>query len=227
GGSTGSPAAGTGGAGTMGAGSGGSNAGTGGAGTGGSGTSGAGTGGTNSGGGCLPATGASALISDFSDGNVSHQQTGSAVDVWTAYPGGTAAVVTGALHLSTPLGSHWSSATTVIGATGPNAVSCVNVSSKYLGISLKIRSSTNTELVFVVTTPETSLDDSHFRKVIGVVSSLSSVQIPFVDLVRAPFGVGQALPNDYRPAQHMTGLGFGVANETEPFDVTIDDVTFY
>jgi hypothetical protein len=149
------------------------------------------------------------------------------LDQWGAYPGGTVTPVAGALHLTTLPGSKWSSAATVIGATGPGMVTCVDVTNKYSGIALKISSPTNKTLVFVVPTPETTADSSHFRKTILVNTAPTVVQVLFAELGPPSFGAGQVLPLDYKPAQHMTGLGFGVGLETELLDVTIDDVTFF
>ena len=186
------------------------------------GTAGAGTGGTGSGGPCVPPTYMMPGISTF-EMNVSNQLS-TGTDVWSASPvGNTATAMDGALKvLQTGTGS-WGSVSTLLnkGAT------CFNVDGKYMGIKFKISSATNTSMKFIVVTPETKADSSHFGKVLVVTPTPTDTSVPWADLAKAGFGAGMALPADYKPAQHITGLGFGVMMEKELMDIVIDDVMFY
>ncbi len=240
---TGGSAAGTGGTsgGTGGtsAGTGGSSAGTGGtaAGTGGaSGTggtdagtdAGSGTGGTTAiDGGVAPcgaATATAPLISDFAGTTPVSNQANGGTDLWSISPAGMATIMVagGEMHAQSTSGSYASTSTVVGGLTAK----CVDVT-KYSGVKFKIRSPTNTSLLFVVVTPETSPDSSNFRKQITVTPTATTVMVAFADLVKAPFGVGMTLPASYLPAAHMAAIAFGVGTMTELLNIYLDDVTFY
>ncbi|HXI54909.1 MAG TPA: hypothetical protein VNO55_02545 [Polyangia bacterium] len=170
---------------------------------------------------CPAATATSPLISDFASGTTpASNQANGGTDVWTVSPQGTATVVTGEMHAQST-GGNWGSTGTVLGKA-----KCVDVS-KYTGIKFKIRSATNTALLFVVSTPETTGDSSNFRMQIAVTPTSTVVTVPFASLVKAPFGAGMALGADYKPAAHLYGIGFGVGVMTELLDIFVDDVTFY
>ena len=209
----------TGAAGTTGAGGASGAAGSGGAG----GASGAA--GTGSVGACAQPTAASPLISDFSGTATTPvaMQANGGTDVWTVSPAGmgSAVVMEGELHASTTAGD-WASMSAVICGRAP----CLDMS-KYTGVKFKIKSATNTSLIFLVPTPETKTDFSHMRKTITVGTADAEVSVPFAQLERAPFGEGMTLPVDYKPEQHMFAIAFGVGVMTELLDVYLDDVTFY
>jgi hypothetical protein len=181
--------------------------------------------GTGSVGACAQPTAASPLISDFSGTTTMPvaMQANGGTDVWTVSPAGmgSAVVMDGELHASTTAGD-WASMSAVICGRAP----CLDMS-KYTGVKFKIKSATNTSLIFLVATPETKTDFSHMRKTITVGTAYAEVSVPFAQLERAPFGDGMALPVDYKPEQHMFAIAFGVGVMTELLDVYLDDVTFY
>lgn len=188
----------------------------------GTGTAGTGTGGTGPVGNCAAPTSMVPLISDFAVANASNQLS-TGTDVWSASPAGSMAMaMTGALHVTQASGN-WGSVSTLLnkGAT------CFNVDGKYMGIKFKISSPTNKSVKFIVVTPETKADSSHFGKVLTVTTTPTETPVPFIELVKAPFGVGMTLPVDYKPSQHIIGIGFGMMEMAELMDLTIDDVTFY
>lgn len=186
------------------------------------GTAGSGTGGTGSGGACVPPTNMMPGISTF-EMNVSNQLS-AGTDVWSASPAGNVATaMDGALKvLQTGTGS-WGSVSTLLNKSATPI--CFNVDGKYQGIKFKISSATNTSMKFIVVTPETKADSSHFGKVLTLTASPTDVSVPFAELT-ATFGVGATLVG-YKPAQHIIGLGFGVMMEKELMDIVIDDVMFY
>ncbi len=187
------------------------------------GTAGSGTGGTGATGSCVAPMNMVPGISTF-EMNVSNQLS-AGTDVWSASPAGnTATAMGGALKvLQTGTGS-WGSVSTLLNKSATPV--CFNVDGKYTGIKFKISSATNTTMKFIVVTPETKADSSHFGKVLmGLTSTPTEVSVPFAELT-ATFGVGATLMG-YKPAQHIIGLGFGVMMEKELMDIVIDDVTFY
>jgi hypothetical protein len=191
--------------------------------TGGAGTT--GSAGSGAVGACAQPTATSPLISDFS-GTVTtavSMQANGGTDVWTVSPAGmgSAVVMGGEMHASTTAGD-WASMSTVIGGHA----ACLDMS-KYAGVKFKIKSATNTSLIFEVATVETKEDFSHMRKTITVGPAYTEVSVPFAMLERAPFGAGMTLPVDYQPAQHMYAIAFGVSSMKELLDVYLDDVTFY
>jgi hypothetical protein len=210
-------------AGSTSAGSAGTGSATGAAGTGSTVTGAAGTGTVT--GACAAPTATSPLISDFSGTATTpvSMQANGGTDVWTVSPAGmgSAVVMGGEMHASTTAGD-WASMSTVIGGHSP----CLDMS-KYTGVKFKIKSATNTSLIFEVATVETKDDYSHMRKTITVGPAYAEVSVPFAMLERAPFGAGMALPVDYQPAQHMYAVAFGVGSMKELLDVYLDDVTFY
>src|SRR6266404_5941866 len=147
-----------------------SNAGTAGAAAGTSGTAGtgaSGTGGTvtTDGGGadapsaCIAPTATSPVISDFAGTTATANQfNGLAAETWVVTPSGMATVAAGEMHGTTTMGTYASAS--VVLAKGM----CLNMS-KYTGIKFKIRSPSNTMLVFGIQTPETMTDFSNFNKV--------------------------------------------------------------
>jgi hypothetical protein len=170
---------------------------------------------------CGMPTAASPLISDFATGTTAvSMQTNGTTDIWTVSPGGTATIVAGEMRALTTSGI-WASASTLVAKT-----MCVDVS-KYAGIKFKIRSATNTALLFTVSTPETEVDFSSFRKQITVTPTSTVVTVPFAELVKPTFGAGMLLPPTYKPETRMKAIGLGVGVMTETLDVYLDDVTFY
>jgi hypothetical protein len=174
---------------------------------------------------CATPTNANPLISDFSGTTTTpiSMQANGGTDVWVVSPAGmgSAIVMTGEMHATT-MGGDWASMSTVIGGRAP----CLNMS-KYVGVKFRIRSPTNTSLIFEVATTETAADYSHMRKTITVTPAYTEISIPFSGLERAPFGAGMTLPADYKPQEHMSAIAFGVGVMTELLDVYLDDVTFY
>jgi hypothetical protein len=182
----------------------------------------AGAGGGPPGGACPAPTVMTPGISTF-EMNVSNQLS-AGTDVWSASPtGNTATAMDGALKVTQTGTGSWGSVSTLLnkGAT------CFNVDGKYMGIKFKISSPSNTSMKFIVVTPETKADSSHFGKVLTLTSTPTEVSVPWADLMKAGFGAGMMLPSDYKPAQHIIGLGFGVMMEKELMDIVLDDVTFY
>jgi len=182
----------------------------------------AGTGTTDA---CAQPTNANPLISDFSGTAttpVSLQQNGG-TDVWTVSPVGmgSAVVAGGEMHATTTAGA-WASMSTVISGQA----ACLNMS-KYTGVKFTIKSATETSLIFEVATVETKVDYSHMRKTITLGPAYTDVSVAFADLQRPPFGAGMLLPADYKPAEHMYGIAFGVGVMTELLDVYLKNVTFY
>jgi hypothetical protein len=186
------------------------------------GTAGSGTGGTGSGGSCVPPTNMMPSISTF-EMNVSNQLS-AGTDVWSASPAGNVATaMDGALKvLQTGTGS-WGSVSTLLNKSATPI--CFNVEGKYQGIKFKISSATNTTMKFIVVTPETKADSSHFGKVLTLTATPTDVSVTFAELT-STFGVGSTLVG-YKPAQHLIGVGFGVMMEKEPMDIVLDDVMFY
>jgi hypothetical protein len=181
--------------------------------------------GTGAVGACAQPTATNPLISDFSGTATTavSMQANGGTDVWTVSPAGmgSAVVMGGEMHASTTAGD-WASMSTVIGGHAP----CLDMS-KYTGVKFKIKSATNTSLIFEVATVETKDDYSHMRKTVTVGPEYAEVSVPFAMLERAPFGAGMTLPVDYQPAQHMYAIAFGVSSMKELLDVYLDDVTFY
>jgi hypothetical protein len=141
-------------------------------------------------------------------------------DVWVTTPGGTSTIVAGEMHAVTTMGNYASTSAPVAGTM------CLDAS-KYTGIKFKVHSPTNTSLLFVVVTPETSADSSNFRKQVTITAASTDVTVAFADLMKAPFGAGLALPTTYQPKTRLTAIGFGVGVMTEKLDLFLDDVTFY
>jgi hypothetical protein len=166
------------------------------------------------------AGGTNAVISDFTDMKATVVTNDGRQGTWVTTPGGTTIVEAGVLHVSTSSGS-WASSGTVIANT-----MCYDAS-RYMGISFKVRSPTNTSLLFIVQTPDTAMDFSHMRAPITVTPTLATVQVPFASLVKPTFGAGSMLPAGYQAQSKMTGIAFGVATEMEKLDLFVDDVTFY
>jgi hypothetical protein len=186
------------------------------------GTAGTGSGGSGPVGNCAAPTAMVPLISDFATANASNQLS-TGTDVWSASPAGSMAMaMAGALHVTQPSGN-WGSVSTLLnkGAT------CFNVDGKYTGIKFKISSPTNKSVKFIVVTPETKADSSHYGKVLTIDTAPVDTSVLFTELVKAPFGVGMTLPVDYKPSQHIIGIGFGMMEMAELMDITLDDVTFY
>jgi hypothetical protein len=192
------------------------------AGAGGSGGGGATDGGT---GACAAPTNANPLISDFAGATTTavSMQANGGTDVWTVSPTGmgSAIVMAGEMHATTT-GGNWASLSTPISGHA----ACLDMN-RYAGVSFKIKSATNTSLIYEVATVETAADFSHMRKTITVTPTYTSISIPFDQLERAPFGAGMILPADYKPQEHMFAIAFGVGVMTELLDVFLDDVTFY
>jgi hypothetical protein len=223
-----SGAAGTGGAGN--AGTAGATAGTGGA----AGSSGAsGTGGTvtTDGGGtdapsaCMAPTATSPVISDFAGTTATaNQVNGLAAETWVVTPSGMATVAAGEMHGTTTMGT-FASASVVL-AKGM----CANMS-KYTGIKFKVRSPSNTMLVFGIQTPETMTDFSNFNKVFAVSATATDVTIPFIDL-KSTFGAGSMLPATYKVGEHVRAIAIGIVGatvptQTEKLDIYLSAVSFY
>lgn len=185
------------------------------------GTAGAGTGGSGPMGGCAAPMAANGMVSTF-DMNVANQLS-MGTDVWSASPAGsTATAMGGALLVKQTMGT-WGSVSAVLN----KGVTCVNVTGKYTGIKFKISSPTNTSIKFVMVTPETKADSSHYGKVLTVTATPTEVPVLFTELQKATWGAGGMLAADYKPEQHVVGIGFGVMEEKELMDITLDDVTFY
>jgi hypothetical protein len=184
-------------------------------------TAGTGTGGAPAG-ACPAPTSMVPLISDFAMANASNQLS-SGTDVWSASPAGAmATAMGGALHITSAAGA-WASASTLLnkGAT------CFSVDGKYTGIKFKISSPTNKTMKFIVVTPETKADSSHYHKILTLTTTPTDTPVLFSELAKSTYGAGMMLPADYKPSQHIIGLGFGVMEMAELMDITIDDVTFY
>jgi hypothetical protein len=139
---------------------------------------------------------------------------------WITTPSGMTTVEAGVLHALTTAGS-WASTGAVIANT-----QCYDAS-RYTGISFKVRSATNTSLIFTVQTPDTAVDFSHMRAPVTITSTLATVQVPFSSLMRPTFGAGAMLPVGYQAQTKITGIAFGVGTEMERLDLFIDDVMFY
>jgi hypothetical protein len=173
---------------------------------------------------CAAPTAMTGLISGFDNNmNIANQLSGG-TDVWTASPMGmnTATAMDNALKITQTAGS-WGSVSAFVN----KGVTCLNVAGKFTGIKFKISSATNTMIKFVLVTPETKADSSHYGKIITVTSTPTDTPVLFTDLQKATWGAGMALPADYKPENHVAGLGFGVTMEMEKMDITLDDVTFY
>jgi hypothetical protein len=213
-----------------------SNAGTGGvmAGTGGAagmGTSGTGGtlatdgGGTDAPAACIAPTATSAVISDFAGTMATANQfNGLAAETWVVTPSGMATVAGGEMHGMTTMGT-FASASVVL-AKGM----CVNMS-KYTGIKFKIRSPSNTMLVFGIQTPETMTDFSNFNKIFAVTATATDVMIPFTDL-KPTFGAGSMLPATYFVGEHVRAIAIGIVGataltQTEKLDIYLSAVSFY
>ena len=214
-----------------------SNAGTGGATAGTSGAAGtggaSGTGGTvtTDGGGtdapsaCIAPTVTSAVISDFAGTMATANQfNGLAAETWVVTPSGMATVGGGEMHGTTTMGT-FASASVVL-AKGM----CANMS-KYTGIKFKIRSPSNTMLVFGIQTPETMTDFSNFNKVFAVTATATDVMIPFTDL-KPTFGAGSMLPATYKVGEHARAIAIGIVGatvptQTEKLDIYLSAVSFY
>jgi hypothetical protein len=168
-------------------------------------------------------TAASGLISDFAtDGAMGiAMQANGGTEVWSVTPGGTGTSAAGEFHALTTTGN-WASAGTLI-----SKGICLDMASKYAGIKFKIRSASNTSLIFGLQTPETKDDASNYRKQITVTPTATVLTIPFADLIKPPFGIGLGLPSTYQPATRMVGIVLGVGMMTETLDIFLDDVTFY
>ena len=104
---------------------------------------------------------------------------------------------------------------------------CVDVSKYFTGFKFKIRSPSNTSLVFDVLTPETE-SLGRCRKQITVSPVNAAVTVAFSDLV-VPKGVnpttGMVLPVGYNPGAHVAAIRFLATGED--LDIYVDDVTFY
>ena len=212
-----------------------SNAGTGGATAGTSGAAGtgaSGTGGTHTDGGgtdaadaCIAPTATSPVISDFSGTTATANQfNGLAAETWVVTPSGMATVAGGEMHGTTTMGT-FASASVVL-AKGM----CVNMS-KYTGIKFKIRSPSNTMLVFGIQTPETMTDFSNFNKVFAVTATATDVMMPFTDL-KPTFGAGAMLPSTYMVGEHVRAIAIGIVGatvptQTENLDIYLSAVSFY
>jgi hypothetical protein len=172
---------------------------------------------------CGMPTAASGLISDFASAGATgvSMAANGGTDLWSVTPGGTGTSAAGEFHAVTTMGS-WASAGTGIGKG-----ICLDMASKYAGIKFKIRSTSNTALIFAVQTPETKDDASNYRKQIAVTPTSTELTIAFTDLVKPPFGIGLGLPSTYKPATRMVGIVLGVGVQMEKMDIFLDDVTFY
>jgi hypothetical protein len=125
------------------------------------------------------------------------------------------------MHATTTAGV-WASMSTVISGQA----ACLNMS-QYTGVKFTIKSATETSLIFEVATVETKLDYSHMRKTITLGPAYTDVSVAFADLQPPPFGAGMMLPANYKPAEHMYAIAFGVGVMTELLDVYLKNVTFY
>lgn len=213
-----------------------SNAGTGGATAGTSGAAGTGAsgsggtpvtdgGGTDASSACIAPTATSPVISDFAGTTATANQfNGLAAETWVVTPSGMATVAGGEMHGTTTMGT-FASASVVV-AKGM----CVNMS-KYTGIKFKIRSPTNTMLVFGIQTPETMTDFSNFNKVFAVTATATDVMMPFTDL-KPTFGAGALLPATYMVGEHVRAIAIGIVGatvptQTEKLDIYLSAVSFY
>jgi hypothetical protein len=185
------------------------------------GTAGQGTGGTAPMGSCAAATSADGKISTF-EMNVANQLT-MGTDVWSASPAGsTAMAMDGKLAVKQTMGS-WGSVSAVLN----KGASCVNVKGKYTGIKFNLASTTNKSIKFVLVTPETKADSSHYGAVLTIPCAATPCDVPFALLQKATWGAALTLPAGYVPEEHVVGIGFGMMEEKELMDITLDDVTFY
>jgi hypothetical protein len=193
--------------------------------TGAAGSTSAGTAGSGTNGACALPTASDPLISDFSGTATTpvSKQANGGTDVWTVSPAGMgSAVVTGGeMHATTTAGP-WASMSTVISGQA----ACLNMS-QYTGVKFTIKSATETSLIFEVATVETKVDYSHMRKTITLGPAYTDVSVAFADLQPPPFGAGMMLPANYKPAEHMYAIAFGVGVMTELLDVYLKNVTFY
>jgi hypothetical protein len=169
---------------------------------------------------CIVPTAASGLVSDFAATAAANLQTGG-TDAWKTYPTDGMPMVTvagGEMHAQNS--GPWASVSTAVAGFG----SCVNLS-KYTGVKFKIKSATNTSLIFQVAARETEMASNHYRAMITVTAAYTDVTVPFASLMPAPFGVNP--PAGFKPHERAYGLAFGVLAMTEKLDIFLDDVTFY
>ena len=164
--------------------------------------------------------GTNAVISDFNMMMPIVPMNDGRKGTWITTPSGMTTVEAGALHAVTTAGD-WASTGTVIADT-----MCYDAS-RYQGISFKAKSASNRSLLFIIQTPETAADFSHMRASVTIPTDFATVQVPFSSMMKASFGAGSMLPADYKPQAKMTGIAFGVGQQTEKLDLYVDDVTFY
>ncbi len=140
------------------------------------------------------------------------------VGIFTPVPEGTVAVASGELHVQ--------SMTTTPGRTAGTAASlaplgrCVDAT-RYAGIKFKLKSPTNTSLLFAAFTTVTQ-----FRKPLTVGPIDVEVMVAFYDLA-AVLPTGSTLPPGYQFAAHLTGIGLLATAPNTPVDVYIGSVGYY
>jgi len=176
---------------------------------------------------CTVAGTTNAVIADFAAAATPTEIDGRKGVFVTTPAGGTTTVTDGALVAETTTGSWATTGTTI--ADG----ACYDVSaSGYTGFKFTISSPTNTSIKFALTTKETSGTDAggtcatscsdHPAKVVTVSSSATDICVPFSELVAGGWGTAP-LPT---PQNHILGLAWGVVEETEALDLTLDNITF-
>ena len=182
-------------------------------------------GGSDASGACIAPIATSPVISDFAGTTATANQfNGLAAETWVVTPSGMATVAGGEMHGTTTMGT-FASASVVL-AKGM----CVNMS-KYTGVKFKIRSPSNTMLVFGIQTPETMTDFSNFNKVFPVTATATDVMMPFTDL-KPTFGAGAMLPSTYMVGEHVRAIAIGIVGatvptQTENLDFYLSAVSFY
>ncbi|HET6282611.1 MAG TPA: hypothetical protein VFH73_16725 [Polyangia bacterium] len=170
---------------------------------------------------CIAPTAASGLVSDFAGATAAATLQTGGTDTWAAYPTTgmpMVAVAAGEMHAQDT--GPWASLSVSVAGFG----TCVNLS-KYTGVKFKIKSATNTSLIFQVATRETQAESNHYRAMVTVAAAYTDITIPFTSLMAAPFGVNP--PAGFKPHERAYAIAFGVLAMTEKLDIFLDDVTFY
>src|SRR5204862_2613255 len=101
---------------------------------------------------------------------------------------------------------------------------------KYISVSFKISSPTNTALLFEVVSLEavTAQDGSGFRSQFMLTAMPATVTLQLSALMPPSFGIGmtQAATPGFNIAKDAAAIVFGVGTAGQNLDITVDDVMF-